>query len=142
MISEIQVDVESSCAHSCPAVKWSSFSYAHDHRHVLWGTSFLQSGSTGLCRTWHQANARQTADEAAGGPFGIYVVFLCLIFAEAQKRASQHNTSLSETSLAEYRSLSVIRRGTTSSGGKASLSKVSMPTLSGNLRDLLKAGRR
>jgi hypothetical protein len=34
------------------------------------------------------------------------------------------------------------RRGTTSSGGKASLSKVSMPTLSGNLRDLLKAGRR
>ncbi|KAJ8585516.1 hypothetical protein M405DRAFT_824808 [Rhizopogon salebrosus TDB-379] len=38
------------------------------------------------------ANARQTADEAA----------------EAQRRASQHNTSLSETSLAEYRSLPVI----------------------------------
>ncbi|KAG1756571.1 GTPase-activating protein gyp7 [Suillus paluster] len=33
------------------------------------------------------------------------------------------------------------RRGTTSSEGKASLSKVAMPTLSDNLRDLLKAGR-
>lgn len=33
------------------------------------------------------------------------------------------------------------RRGTTTSGGKASLSKVAMPTLSDNLRDLLKAGR-
>jgi len=33
------------------------------------------------------------------------------------------------------------RRGTTTSGEKASLSNVSMPTLSNNLRDLLKAGR-
>ncbi|OAX38653.1 GTPase-activating protein gyp7 [Rhizopogon vinicolor AM-OR11-026] len=33
------------------------------------------------------------------------------------------------------------RRGTSTSGGKASLSKVAMPTLSDNLRDLLKAGR-
>jgi Fic family protein len=33
------------------------------------------------------------------------------------------------------------RRGITTSGEKASLSNVSMPTLSKNLRDLLKAGR-
>lgn len=33
------------------------------------------------------------------------------------------------------------RRGTTTSGEKASLSNVSMPTLSNNIRDLLKAGR-
>lgn len=33
------------------------------------------------------------------------------------------------------------RRGTSPSEGKASLSKVAMPTLSDNLRDLLKTGR-
>jgi hypothetical protein len=47
--------------------------------------SVSRRSSTGLCRTWHQANARQTADEAAGRPFGIYVVFLCLMFCRGPK---------------------------------------------------------
>jgi structural maintenance of chromosome 1 len=54
------------------------------------------------------SNARQAADEAAGQPSDALYSFFFFhksLYAEAYRRASQHNTSLSENSLAEYRSL-------------------------------------
>lgn len=52
------------------------------------------------------SNAKQAADEAAGKPSVTSFPFISSsLYAEAHRRASQHNTSLSEDSLAEYRSL-------------------------------------
>jgi len=65
-----------------------------------------------------------------------------LFLSFAQLVADIDRRRAEEASLSNFTNGVLRRRGTTSSGGKASLSKVSMPTLSGNLRDLLKAGRR
>jgi structural maintenance of chromosome 1 len=52
------------------------------------------------------SNARQAADEAAGKPsHAVIFLYLIHLYTEAYRRASQQNTSLSENSLAEYRSL-------------------------------------